>query len=159
MLRLFAGAAISRPQTAPPVALLDPANPTPNTPTVLASTVHAEEAGTDPSSPASATTAHMQQQQQKKRGSEARDSESTQSAPCLGGLGKRRASEPSISVQMGVKRSRPRLAHVESAIRQVAGPLTTFSSSHQFIVMLLVRRPASCYNLSDVTCQNFEICS
>ncbi len=113
------GAALSRSQTAPPIALVDPHHPTPVTPTILstlASTASAEEAGNDPSSPASATTAH---QLQKKRSADAREAQSTQSAPCLGGLGKRRASESNISVHMGAKRARPRLAHVDAAIKQV----------------------------------------
>lgn len=113
------GAALSRSQTAPPNALLDPPYPTPVTPTILstlASIASAEEVGNDPSSPASATTAH---QLQKKRSADAREAQSTQSAPCLGGLGKRRASESNISVNMDAKRSRPRLAHVEAAIKQV----------------------------------------
>ncbi|DBA82977.1 TPA: hypothetical protein ACH3X1_006755 [Trebouxia sp. C0004] len=115
-----AGAALSRSQTAPPVALLDPPHPTPVTPTILstlASTASAEEVGNDPSSPASATTAH---QLQKKRSADAREAQSTHSAPCLGGLGKRRASESNISMHMDAKRSRPRLAHVEAAIKQAS---------------------------------------
>ncbi|KAL0040007.1 hypothetical protein WJX79_002103 [Trebouxia sp. C0005] len=115
-----AGAALSRSQTAPPNALLDPPYPTPVTPTILstlASIASAEEVGNDPSSPASATTAH---QLQKKRSADAREAQSTQSAPCLGGLGKRRASESNISVNMDAKRSRPRLAHVEAAIKQAS---------------------------------------
>lgn len=115
-----AGAALSRSQTAPPVTLLDPPHPNPVTPTILstlASTASAEEAGNDPSSPASATTAH---ELQKKRSADAREAQSTQSAPCLGGLGKRRASESNISIHMHAKRSRPRLAHVEAAIKQAS---------------------------------------
>ena len=119
-----AGAAISRPQTAPPVALLHPANPTPTTPTILStlvSTSYVEEIGNDPSSPASATTAHMGQLQ-KRRSADAREAQSTQSAPCLG---KRRASESNIGINMDTKRSRVRLAHVEAAIKQVSVAFAT----------------------------------
>lgn len=118
---LSAGAALSRSQTAPPVALLNLATPT--TPTLLstlASTSYAEDGGTDPSSPVSATTAHMGMLHQRKKVSfEAKEAHSSQSAPCLGGLGKRRASESNIATQMDVKRSRAHLAHVEAAIKQV----------------------------------------
>jgi len=121
---------LSRSQTAPPVALLDIATPT--TPTLLstlASTAYAEEAGSDPSSPASAITAHMGAQQQKKKkwSADAREAHSSQSAPCLGGLGKRRASEPNIGVHIESKRSRSHLAHVESAIKQVGVPVAVLT--------------------------------
>ena len=86
----------------------------------LGSTAYAEEAGADPNSPASATTAHMGASHQKPgRGLEAREAHSSQSAPCFAGLGKRRASESNIATQIDVKRSRAHLAHVEAAIKQV----------------------------------------
>lgn len=122
---LDAGAAISRSQTAPPLALLEMSLPeTPTMLSTLASTAFAEEAGTDPNSPASATTAHVGASHQKSgKAFEAREAHSSQSAPCLAGLGKRRASESNIATQMDVKRSRAHLAHVEAAIKQV-GHLT-----------------------------------
>ena len=116
-----AGAALSRAQTAPPVALLD--QPLPQTPTVLstlASTAYADEAGNDPNSPASATTGHAGASQQKGGNCfEVKEAHSSHSAPCLSGLGKRRASESNITTQMNVKRSQAHLAHVEAAIQQV----------------------------------------
>ena len=118
---LSAGASLSRSHTAPPNALLNLATPT--TPTLLstlAGTSYAQDAGNDPNSPASATTGHMGVLHPKKKVSfEAKEAHSSQSAPCLGGLGKRRASDSNIATQMDVKRSRARLAHVEAAIKQV----------------------------------------
>lgn len=116
-----AGAALSRAQTAPPIALLD--QPLPQTPTVLstlASTAYADETGNDPNSPASATTGHVGVSQQKGgKCLEVKEAHSSHSAPCLSSLGKRRASESNITTQMDVKRSRAHLAHVEAAIQQV----------------------------------------
>ena len=116
-----AGAALSRAQTAPPVALLDPTLPlSPTVLSTLTSTAYADGAGNDPNSPASATTGHVGASHQKGgKGFEVKEAHSSQSAPCLSGLGKRRASESNITTQMDVKRSRPHLAHVEAAIKQV----------------------------------------
>ena len=127
MKRRAAGATLSRCQTAPPLTFPDMTHPTPSTSTMLstlASTTYIEEVCTEPSSPASATTAHMgthmgAAQQKKKGNCDAREAHSTQSAPCFGGLGKRRASESNIGRHLETKRSRPHLAHVESAIKQV----------------------------------------
>lgn len=115
---LVAGAALSRPQTAPPIALMDSSLPqTPTVLSILASTAYADEAGNDPNSPASATTGHVGASHQK--GGNRFEVKEAHSAPCLSGLGKRRASESNISTQIDVKRSRAHLAHVDAAIKQV----------------------------------------
>lgn len=86
----------------------------------LAGTAYADEAAADPNSPASVTTAHMGASHQTGgKCFETMSGHLSHSAPCLSGLGKRRASESNVTTQMDVKRLRAHLAHVEAAIKQV----------------------------------------
>lgn len=131
-----AGAALSRSRTAPPSTLLRLAESDAASPTflsTLAGTAYLEDLSGDPSSPASTATGipgvpgqgqgQGQVSQTLSLGWEQGHGEalSSQSAPPLFSLGKRRLSDSAIGLQQssGKRPHRPHLAHVEAAIQQV----------------------------------------
>ena len=120
----------------------------------LAGTAYLDELGGDPSSPASTATgipgmpSARGSLQGPALGLEQGSAEalSTQSAPPLFGLGKRRLSDPTVGSQQAAgKRSRPHLMHVEAAIQQVgkvwSNQLTPGRLSQGEYVTLPWRRP------------------